>query len=272
MVLSAVSATKGNVGFAIGNAYGSNISNIALILGIAALIRPISVESGILRRELPVLALVTCLAAWLMRDSDLSRFDAWALLGIFALLMAWTVREGLRSRADTFGGEVARELDAHPIPLPKASLMLGYGLVVLTASSQLLVWGADTVARAFGVSDLLIGLTVLAFGTSLPELASAVSASRKGEDDLALGNILGSNLFNTLAVVGSAGASRPTAVNPQVIARDIPLMIVLTLSLFVLGYGFGKTAGRINRYEAGLLLAAYLAYVALLFASELQGS
>jgi cation:H+ antiporter len=272
MVLSAVSATKGNVGFAIGNAYGSNISNIALILGIAALIRPISVESGILRRELPVLALVTCLAAWLMRDSDLSRFDAWALLGIFALLMAWTVREGLRSRADTLGGEVARELDAHPIPLPKASLMLGYGLVVLTASSQLLVWGADTVARAFGVSDLLIGLTVLAFGTSLPELASAVSASRKGEDDLALGNILGSNLFNTLAVVGIAGAIRPTAVNPQVIARDIPVMIVLTLSLFVLGYGFGKTAGRINRYEAGLLLAAYLAYVALLFASELQGS
>jgi cation:H+ antiporter len=150
--------------------------------------------------------------------------------------------------------------------------MLGYGLVVLTASSQLLVWGADTVARAFGVSDLLIGLTVLAFGTSLPELASAVSASRKGEDDLALGNILGSNLFNTLAVVGIAGAIRPTAVNPQVIARDIPVMIVLTLSLFVLGYGFGKTAGRINRYEAGLLLAAYLAYVALLFASELQGS
>jgi cation:H+ antiporter len=269
MVLSAASSVQGNVGFAIGNAYGSNISNIALILGIAALVRPIAVQSGILRRELPVLALVTLLAAWLMLDSELQRIDAWVLLGVFALLMAWTIREGLRLRADAFGGEVAQELAEHPIPLPRASFMLAYGLVLLTASSQLLVWGADTLARAFGVSDLLIGLTVLAFGTSLPELASAVSASRKGEDDLALGNVLGSNLFNTLAVVGIAGLIRPTLVNPQVIARDVPVMAVLTLSLFALGYGFGKKTGRINRFEAALLVAAYLTYVALLLATEL---
>jgi cation:H+ antiporter len=272
IVVSVSSAARGNVGFAIGNAYGSNISNIALILGLAALIRPLAVESAILKRELPVLAAVTGLAAFLMLDSDLGLVDAWVLLGVFALLVGWSVRAGLRSRADSFGGEVAEELAEHPVPLPRAVFMLAYGLVLLTASSQILVWGAERLARGFGVSDLLVGLTVLALGTSLPELASAAAASRKGEDDLALGNIMGSNLFNTLAVVGLAGVIHPTAVNPAVIGRDIPVMVALTLSLFAFGYGFRKSVGRINRYEAAVLLAAYVAYNAYLIASELAGA
>jgi cation:H+ antiporter len=144
--------------------------------------------------------------------------------------------------------------------------MLAYGLLLLMVSSRILVWGAVEVARAFEVSELLIGLTVVALGTSLPELASAASASRKGEDDLALGNVLGSNLFNTLAVVGLAGVIRPADVDPAVVGRDIPVMLLLTLALFVFGYGFGGD-GRVNRYEAALLLSAYLAYTGYLIST-----
>jgi len=262
IVVSGFSAASGNVGLALGAAYGSNISNIALILGITALLRPITVRSGILRRELPILAGVTSLAAYQLLDGELSAADAYVLLGLFVVLMAWTIWQGLQGRvADVLAGEFAEELAEHPIPLGRSVLMLIYGLVLLMVSSRILVWGAVETARGFGVSDLIIGLTVVALGTSLPELASSVAASRKGEDDLAVGNILGSNLFNTMAVVGLAGAIRPTAVNPEIIVRDIPVMGVLTLSLFVFGYGF-RGPGRINRGEAAILLVAYLSYAA----------
>jgi len=259
MVVSAFSAVGGNVGIALGNAYGSNISNIALILGLAALVRPLSVQSTILRKELPILTLVTCLAGFQLLDGELSGLDAGVLLLVFAALMGWTIFESLRNRADALGGEMAEELALHPLPLNRATAMLGYGFVLMLASSRILVWGAVEVALGFGVSDLIIGLTVVAFGTSLPELASAVSASRKGEDDLAVGNVLGSNLFNTLAVVGLAGAIRPTEVNPDILSRDLPVMGALTLSLFLFGYGF-RRPGRINRLEAILLLGAWVAY------------
>ena len=266
IVVSAFSAAQGNVGLALGAAYGSNISNIALILGVAALISPISVHSRILKKELPILAGITALAAWQLLDGELSRLDAWVLLGVFVALLAWTIRVGLRDLRDPFGSEIAEELAEHVLPLPKAFTLLVVGFFVLLGSSRALVWGAVDVAEGFGVSDRLIGLTVVAIGTSLPELASVVTASRKGEDDLAVGNVLGSNLFNTLAVVGLAGAIRPTFVDPEVILRDLPVMGGLTLSLFVFGYGF-RHAGRINRLEAAALLAAYLAYTGFLIGS-----
>jgi cation:H+ antiporter len=260
MVVSTIAASQGNPGLALGNAWGSNIVNIALILGVTALISPIVVHSLILRKELPILTAVTGLSAWLVWDLDISRLDAWILLFVFAVLMTWSIREGMRGSSDALGDETATEMQAHGMPLRRALLWLGVGLLVLIGSSRLLVWGAVTIAQSLGVSDLIIGLTVVAIGTSLPELASCVAAARKGEHDIALGNVLGSNLFNSLAVVGIAGAIAPIAVDPAVITRDLPVMAGLTLVLFAMGWGFRGRAGRINRVEAGLLVAAYLGY------------
>ena len=260
MVVSSIAASQGNPGLALGNAWGSNIVNIALILGVTALISPIIVHSLILRKELPILAAVTGLSAWLVWELEVTRLDAWILLAVFAALMTWSIVQGMRGGSDTLGDETATELQAHAMPIKRALMWLGVGLLVLIASSRLLVWGAVTIAQSLGVSDLIIGLTVVAIGTSLPELASCVAAARKGEHDLALGNVLGSNLFNTLAVVGIAGAIAPIGVDPDVLTRDLPVMIGLTLVLFAMGWGFRGKAGRINRVEACLLLAAYLGY------------
>ena len=266
MVVSALSATQGNPGLALGNAYGSNITNIALILGITALISPISVHSQVMRKELPILATVTALAAWQVWDGELTFVDALVLLGVFLLLLAWSIRQGMTQKADALGGEIAEEMSHRVMPLRNAVLWLIVGLLLLIVSSRILVWGAVELALGFGVSDLIIGLTIVAVGTSLPELASSVIAARKGEHDIALGNILGSNLFNTLAVVGIAGTISPMVVAPEVFYRDIAVMSALTLSLFVLGYGF-RGPGRINRVEGGFLLACFIGYTAYLIST-----
>jgi cation:H+ antiporter len=263
MVVSALAAAQGNPGIALGNAYGSNITNIALILGLTALISPIAVHSQVLRKELPVLTVVTALAAWQLRDGEVTRIDAMALLAVFGGLMAWTIWQGLQQKADALGSEMEQELQVHAMPVRRAIFWLVAGLVLLIISSRILVWGAVEIAHGFGISDLIIGLTIVAVGTSLPELASSVIAARKGEHDIALGNVLGSNLFNTLAVVGIAAAIHPLAVGPELFNRDIPVMAALTLSLFVIGYGF-RGPGRINRFEGSLLLACYMGYTAYL--------
>jgi len=266
MVVSALAASQGNPGIALGNAYGSNITNIALILGITALISPIAVHSQVLRKELPILTVITALAAWQLWDGEISRIDAFVLLGVFAGLMAWTIWQGMQKKADAFGSEMEQELKVDAMPIRRAIFWLVVGLVLLIVSSRILVWGAVKIAHGFGVSDLIIGLTIVAVGTSLPELASSVIAARKGEDDIALGNILGSNLFNTLAVVGIAGTIHPMAAGPEVFSRDILVMAVLTVSLFVFGYGF-RGPGRINRFEGGALLAGYVGYSAYLIST-----
>jgi len=267
MVVSAFSALQNTPGIALGNAYGSNITNIALILGVTALISPIAVHSLVLRKELPILTAVTALAAFQLWDGELSRDDAFVLLGVFAGLMIWTVWQGLRKKTDSLGNEIEQDLEGRTIPLEKALLWLGIGLVLLIASSRLLVWGAVEIAHVFGVSDLIIGLTIVAVGTSLPELASSVIAAKKGEHDIAIGNILGSNLFNTLAVVGIAGSIQPMKIASEVMSRDISVMIFLTVSLFLIGYGF-RGPGRINRYEGAGLLVCYLSYTIYLVTSN----
>ncbi len=268
MVVSALSSLQGNPGIALGNAYGSNITNIALILGLTALISPIAVQSEVLRKELPLLTAVTLLAAWQLHDGDIGRLDALVLLLVFAGLMSWTIYHGLQRKRDHLGMEVADTLPDDPVPLPKAMFSLLLGLVLLIVSSRVLVWGAVDIAELFGVSDLIIGLTIIAVGTSLPELASSLIAIRKQEHDIALGNVLGSNLFNTLAVVGIAGAVHPMSVGPEVFNRDLLVMAGLTLSLFVLGYGFrGPGSGRINRIEGAFLLTCYIGYMLLLIRS-----
>ena len=266
MVVSALASFQGNPGIALGNAYGSNITNIALILGITALISPIVVHSQVLRKELPILTAVTALAAWQVWDGEITQMDAIVLLLVFAGLMTWTIWQGTRQKPDEFGREMEAELDAHAMPIRSALAWVAIGLALLIISSRMLVWGAVEVAQSFGVSDLIIGLTIVAVGTSLPELASSIIAARKGEHDIALGNIIGSNMFNTLAVVGIAGMISPMTVAPEVFSRDIMVMSALTVSLFIFGYGF-KGQGRINRFDGSLLLAAYVGYTGWLMAT-----
>ena len=258
MVVSAISSFQGNPGLSLGNAYGSNITNIALILGITSVISPITVHSQILKKELPILTAVTVLAAWQLWDNQLSRFEALVLLGIFSGLMIWTIWQGMK-QADALGDDVEKKMGTKELPIKQAVIWLIVGLLLLIASSRLLVWGAVKIAQGFGVSDLIIGLTIVAVGTSLPELASSIIAIRKNEHDLALGNVVGSNLFNTLAVVGIAGTIHPMSLSADVLSRDITVMAVLTIALFVVGFGF-RGQGRINRYEGALLLTSYIGY------------
>ncbi|MDH5541511.1 MAG: calcium/sodium antiporter [Nitrospinota bacterium] len=266
MVVSAIASLQGNPGLALGNAYGSNITNIALILGLTALIGPIAIHSQIIRRELPALIAVTGLTIALLWDGDLSRIDAIILLSVFCILTVWSIRLGLRERADTLKGEIEAELSSIAMSVGRAAFWLVVGLVILIASSRMLVWGSVEIARALGVSDLIIGLTIVAVGTSLPELASSLIAARKGEHDLAIGNVIGSNLFNTLTVVGIAGVINPMMIEPEVLSRDVLVMSLLTLFLFLLGYGF-RGEGRVNRLEGGILLFSYIGYTAYLIHS-----
>ncbi|HSM27492.1 MAG TPA: calcium/sodium antiporter [Thioalkalivibrio sp.] len=269
IMVSVLAASQGNPGIALGNAYGSNIANIALVLGVTALIAPIAVHSQVLRKELPILMGVTALAAWQLWDGEITHYDAVVLLAVFAGLMAWTIWQGLRKKADAMGLDVEQELEVRAMPVRRAAFWLVVGLALLIVSSRILVWGAVEIAHGFGVSDVIIGLTIIAVGTSLPELASSVIAARKGEHDIALGSILGSNLFNTLAVVGIAGAIHPLAVGPEVFNRDIMVMAALTLALFVFGYGFRGRRG-INRVAGALLLASYIGYTTYLVSTVLR--
>lgn len=257
--VSALSAMQGNPGIALGNAYGSNITNIALILGVTALISPIAVHSQVIKKELPVLFLITLLVFGQLYDGELSQADAIFQLLVFTGVMAWMTFQGTKPKTDAFELEMEAELEEHAMSLFQASLWLIAGLVFLILSSRALVWGAVSIAHDLGVSDLIIGLTIVAIGTSLPELASSIAAASKGEHDLALGNIIGSNLFNTLAVVGLAGTIQPMPIPPEILNRDWLVMAGLTLALFALGYDRnGK--GRINRLEGGGLIAVYVAY------------
>ncbi|MGC6507584.1 MAG: calcium/sodium antiporter [Myxococcota bacterium] len=270
MVVSGLAAYNGNPGIGLGNAYGSNISNIALILGITGLVTPIIVNSQVIKRELPVHLGVIALTAVLLWDEEVSRADALTLLAVFAVIMSWTIWRGFKDHRND--PEESEESDTEPLSIGKSIFLLLSGLIILMGSSRGLVWGAVEIAQEFGVSDLIIGLTIIAIGTSLPELASTIIATRKGQHDIAIGNVLGSNLFNTLTVVGIAGAIHPMNVGPDILSRDILLMTVLTLSLFVFGYGFGGKQGSISRINGGLLLLCYVAYSGYLISTVFSGS
>lgn len=259
MIVSVFAASQGNPGLALGNAYGSNIANIALILGLTALFSPIAVRSEVLKKELPLLLGITLFSVYQLLDLRVSHDDAYSLLGIFAGLMAWSIYSGTQSGDDALGDDVASEIPEHQ-PLRKSLIILIGGLLLVIASSRLLVWGAVEVATAFGVSDVVIGLTVIAIGTSLPELAAAIAAVKKGEHELALGNVIGSNLFNTLGVVGLAGVIAPMEVAPEFLYRDAVLMVGLTIALLVSCIGL-KGPGRINRMEGGIFAAIYVTYM-----------
>jgi len=260
MVVSAIAAYEGNPALALGNGIGSNIVNIALILGLTALIVPIRVHSKIIKKELPLLFAIVLLAGVLLYDGALSFLDGVLLVTGFFSLIAWSVFSALRSRKDSLSDEMDAELE-NIMSLKAGIFWLVSGLVLLVLSSRILVCGAVGVAHEFGVSDLIIGLTIVALGTSLPELAASVAAVKKGEHDIAIGNVVGSNMFNIFAVIGIAAVISPMAsVSPEVMQRDWLVMLGLTIALFIMAYGFKAREGRINRLEGFILLICYIAY------------
>jgi len=259
ILVSAMAAMQGNPGLAVGNAVGSNIANIGLILGVSALAAPLVVKSGVLRREYPLLLLVSFGVYLLLIDGHLGLLDGILMLAGLAATLLTLIHLG-RQRAETdpleqeFSDEIRTDLST-----PAAILWFMVGLVLLLVASRMLVWGAVSIATTFGVSDLVIGLTIVAIGTSLPELAASLASNLKGEDDIAVGNVIGSNIFNMLAVLSLPGLFAPTTIEESVLTRDFPLMLGLTIALFVLGRG-RKGNGHINRLEGSLLLACFIAY------------
>lgn len=274
MVVSAISAMQNAPELALGNAYGSNIANIALILGLTAVISPVIVVRKALKRDLPVLLAVTALSIYLASDGAINRLDGIVLLLVFGGVMAFNIVSEIRQKKAEDTSETEAD-EGEKLSLGKSVFWLVFGLALLVASSRALVWGAVEIARALGVSDLLIGLTIVAVGTSLPELASSIAAARKGENDLAFGNIIGSNLFNTLLVVGIASTIAPMhSFEPSVFNRDMPVMAVLTVLLLLFGLpvrkkrldASGHRIGRINRLEGATFLAIYIGYIGVLIA------
>ena len=268
IIVSAMAAWQGNSGLAVGNAIGSNIFNTALILGITALIVPLNIHSSIIRRELPVLLLVMAFAWVLLMDGQLGRLDGLLLLAGMVAMLGWVTWLGLRTQAtpDPMVEEFAGEMPTG-IGTRRALILLATGALVLLASSRLLVWGAVSAAQALGISDLVIGLTIVAMGTSLPELAASVTSAIKGEHDIAIGNVIGSNIFNLLAVLGLPGLISPIRIDSMVLSRDYPVMVGLTLIFYVLASGI-RGPGRLNRAEGALLVLAFVAYQTLLYFSE----
>lgn len=259
LVVSAVAAYRGNPELAVGNAIGSNIANIGLILGVTALVYPLRVESETLKREYPLLMFIMVTSFILAADLMYTRAEGWLMVAGLAALLAWMVQLGVRrGDSDPLALEFAAEIPTG-MPTKTALVWLTVGLVVLPLSSSFLVEGAITVARALEVSEAVIGLTIVALGTSLPELAAAVTSALRREDDLAIGNIIGSNMFNILGVLGIAATIKPVAVDPIMLRQDFPVMFVFTVLLFFMAYGF-RGPGRIRRRSGALLLTMYIAY------------
>lgn len=260
MVVSALASMDGNPALALGNALGSNIVNIALILGITAIIAPIAVNSSIIRKELPILLAVTLVIGAMLWNHRISMLEAWALIGGFLLLVCWSIWSAIRSKGDPLALEMDEELSSLSMTLKSSIFWLITGLLLLIASSRVLVWGAVEIAQQLGISDLLIGLTIVALGTSLPELAASIVAARKGEHDIAVGNVVGSNMFNSLAVIGIAGTIQPISnIGEEVFWRDWTSMLFVTALLMFTAVRFGKTQ-TINRTEGTMLLLCYLGY------------
>ena len=259
ILVAVTAAMNENTQLAVGNAVGSNIANIGLVLGVTALVSPMEVRSTILRREMPALLAVTLMTVMLFMDSYLGRIDGVLLIGGMVFVLRWLVRLGIRSKgADPLQQEIAAELPAS-MTMTAAVGWLLLGLIVLLVGARLLVWGATNLAVALGVSNFVIGLTVVAVGTSLPELAVSVVSALKKEHDIALGTIIGSNMFNCLAVIGPAALIFPAAFEPDLLRLHFPVMIALTLAMFALTYNF-TGSGRISRIEGAILLAVFVGY------------
>ncbi|WP_290611769.1 calcium/sodium antiporter [Arsukibacterium sp. UBA3155] len=265
MLVSATAAWQGKLDTSVGNAVGSNITNILLVIGAAALLKPIAVSSLTLRREFPLLLVCTLFGYYLLSDDLLTRVEGIVLLVAFFSFLALLVYWGKHATPDDpLIAEINADVPTVNISTLKAVLWAAAGLILLLASSQLLVHGAVTIARYAGLSDLVIGLTIIAIGTSLPELAASIIGILKGEDDLALGNIIGSNIFNILAVLGLGAVIGPDMIDPNAGGRDSYVMIGATVLMLLMSVRLTRMQ-RINRVEGAILLAAFIGYQYLLF-------
>ena len=269
LCVSVMSGVAGHANVSVGNAHGSCVFNIAVIVGVAAMIRPLRVRPGIVFESVPVLLGTVAVSYFVLRDGTCSRPGAVVLLAAFALVMTLYCLAERRRGASGGGSSSGGEPQSAAIAFAKVAA----GLVLLVGSSHLLVWGAVDFARSVGVSDLVVGLTVVAAGTSLPELASAVAAARRGEPELVLGNIIGSNVFNMLAVVGiAAGISPVSGMSPYVVGRDLPAVAAMTLAVAVFGMNWRSPSkpGVITRVEGAAWLFLFAAYVAVLIVQEVM--
>ncbi|GAB7218573.1 calcium/sodium antiporter [Vibrio comitans] len=258
MMVSATAALEGKTDTAIGNVLGSNIANIALILGITALVKPLSISSGVLRRELPLMIGVTLIAGGIMWNNYLGFMEGVLLVVLFIAFIVTMLRI---SRAEKLKGDTMISEQESEVPdgvdNKKAAFWVVVGLIILPISADLLVNNAVIIAKYFGMSDLVIGLTIIAVGTSLPELAASLAGVMKGEDDMAVGNIIGSNVFNILAVMGIPGLLNPSFLNEDAMSRDFWVMLGVSLLLVVMALGKSRS---INRIEGGILFLLFIAY------------
>jgi len=264
LVVSGVAAYQGKPGLAVGNAIGSNIANIGMVLGVTALFYPLRVESTTLKREYPQLLLIMVVCLIMASNLHFSRAEGVLLLGGLAALIVWMVRLGMRKEpedplADEFEAEIPSD-----IPTRTAVFWLVVGLLILPLSSHFLVLGAVSIAQALHVSETIIGLTVVAIGTSLPELAASLTSALKKEDDLAIGNVLGSNMFNILGVLGIAASVEPVDFDELILKLDMPVMFLFTVLLFFMAYGI-RGPGKISRTSGGLLLLMFVVYQVLVW-------
>ena len=259
ILVSIVASLRGDPGIAFGNAIGSNIVNIGLVLGCVAIIRPIELRSATLRREMPALLAVSLLTVSLFLDSYLSRIDGIVMLTGLVIVMIWLARLGMRSApSDPIKMDFEAEIPTN-VSMRAAIIWLLIGILTLLVGAQLLVDGTVEIAVYFRVSDVVIGILLVALGTSLPELAVSLVSALKGEYGLAIGNIVGSNIFNLLAVIGIAATIAPSPMEPSVLSLHIFVMVAFTLVLFAMTYDYdGKS--ELSRIEGFALLIAFIAY------------
>lgn len=266
IMVSANAALADATDTSVGNAIGSNITNILLVLGITTLVRPLLVSSSTLYREMPILLGFSMLAWWILSDNYLSFSEGIILVVLFFAFIGFLIYLA-KTTKDNSDPLIADAEDEIPTDLPtsKAIFWVVSGLILLPLSSHYLVDSSVIIATYFGISELVIGLTIIALGTSLPELAASVAGVLKGEDDMAIGNVIGSNIFNILAVLATGALINPSEIDAHASSRDIYVMLGATVALLIMAMSFGK--GRtINRVEGGLLFTGFIAYQVLLFA------
>jgi len=262
IVVSISASLRGAGEIAIGNAIGSNLANIGLVLGITTLVAPLTFKSYMLRQEVPIMLAVMGVAGWFLYNGELSRTEGVLLVSLMIPLLAWLIYSKKQHPEE--------EEDIAQMSMLSAGLWFGIGLALLVTSAEILVWGASSIAKGFGISPLIIGLTVVAVGTSLPELAASVMSTLKGHYDIAIGNVIGSNIFNLLLVAGIPAIIQPLSMTSDVFYRDYFYMMALTtalcgLMLFALLIKKNSTLGR---RSGALLLTLYVGYYVLLMSTH----
>jgi len=272
MLVAILASLEGSPGLAIGNVVGSNIANIGIILGVTAIVSPIVIKSSLLKREFPILLIISVIGILLMLDNDLDVFDGYILILLLMVVMTWMIHANRTiSPVDPISEETLVELKEHPkMSLSKSWVLLITGLIILIISAKMMVWGAVEIAHFFQVPEMIIGLTIIAIGTSLPELAAAISAARKREADLMIGNIIGSNLFNLLAVMAMPALIAPSLIENTTLIIDYPIMLALTVAMLLVALQ-RKGNAIITKFEGSLLVISFISYMLLLYFRSING-